>query len=292
MNFHEPQIDERGTNMKRTHWGAALLGLVAVGVFAADASAFYNPRLGRWLQRDPGSDSRNSRGFYGSAPVAQFIPRDEHVDGMNLYQYARSNPIGSLDPKGTDRWKEGGLHDEIVYTLYTKDGCRYRRCGFFAKGWNSDSVLDNIGAVVGATIWEVEGLVICINTEKPKRDPDFYTSKKADEYLDALMTAMEKAPPKYRTGHNCRVWVNALTEYGNDKDKFEGWAAYDHKMAETYEAWAKYDESTGNRNQANYNRERAKAFREEAEYNAEQAKDVGIREAEAAYGAHPPFIAY
>ncbi len=39
----------------------------------------YHPPLGRWLQRDP----------------------IEYEDGMNLYQYVRSAPVGLLDPEGT-----------------------------------------------------------------------------------------------------------------------------------------------------------------------------------------------
>jgi len=39
--------------MRRNHFAAVLTGLAAVALLAADASAMYHPKLGRFLQRDP-----------------------------------------------------------------------------------------------------------------------------------------------------------------------------------------------------------------------------------------------
>ena len=41
---------------------------------------YYHPTLGRWAQRDPGG----------------------YVDGMNLYEYVRSSPVGYVDPDGSE----------------------------------------------------------------------------------------------------------------------------------------------------------------------------------------------
>jgi len=107
---------------------AVLVGLAAITVAANDASAYYHPRLGRFLSRDPGAggvaragtaspvmgDSFAPRdpmgnaqrvGSGGTAPVGGFIPRDptesnQYADGMNLYQYVRSNPVRYRDPSG------------------------------------------------------------------------------------------------------------------------------------------------------------------------------------------------
>ena len=79
MNFHEtPKITERGTNMKRTHLIAVLVGLFAVGIFAADAHAMYHPGLGRFLQRDPGPDTGGPMrlGAAGSGVGGGFAQRD------------------------------------------------------------------------------------------------------------------------------------------------------------------------------------------------------------------------
>jgi len=80
--------------MKTKHPLAVLLGLAAVALLAADASAIYHPTMGRFLQRDPGARGpmRPGRGF---------IPRDQYADGMNLYQYVRSRPVTAVDPNGT-----------------------------------------------------------------------------------------------------------------------------------------------------------------------------------------------
>lgn len=48
----------------------------------------YDPRLGRWLERDPIG----------------------YVDGMNLYQYTNSSPVVSLDPTGLSGWKPKLVH--------------------------------------------------------------------------------------------------------------------------------------------------------------------------------------
>lgn len=105
-SINESLISERGTNMKRTHLIAALVGIVAMSIFAADASAMYHPGMGTFMSRDPGAGGANRVGA-GGAPAAtgQFIPRDptgsnQYADGMNLYQYVRSNPVQHVDPYG------------------------------------------------------------------------------------------------------------------------------------------------------------------------------------------------
>jgi hypothetical protein len=117
MDFRERlTIIERGTNMKRTHLIAVLAGIVAVAVFAADASAMYHPTLGRFTSRDPGPGGAMRGGAAGPASAGAFIPRDptgnnHYGDGMNLYQYVGSNPIVRADPSGL-KWQidRDGLH--------------------------------------------------------------------------------------------------------------------------------------------------------------------------------------
>jgi hypothetical protein len=100
---------ERGTNM-RTRLIAVLVVLAAVAVFTTEASAMYHAGMGVFMQRDPGPRAGGpARMGAGGAPAAtgRFIPRDptgsnQYADGMNLYQYVRSNPSsGRLDPSGT-----------------------------------------------------------------------------------------------------------------------------------------------------------------------------------------------
>jgi hypothetical protein len=83
-----------------------LVGLAAIALFAADASAMYNPSTGTFLQRDQGSgDAMGVQrvGVTGPITADGFLPRDptgQYQDGMNLYQYARSAPTVYTDPDG------------------------------------------------------------------------------------------------------------------------------------------------------------------------------------------------
>jgi len=94
--------------MKRIGTSTVLLGIITVAIFTADASAYYHPTMGRFLQRDPGAGNANRIGAGGAAPVSGFIPRDptgtnQYADGMNLYQYVGSNPAGFADPFGLNK---------------------------------------------------------------------------------------------------------------------------------------------------------------------------------------------
>jgi len=62
----------------RNHFATVLIGLVAIALVAADASAMYHPTLGRFLQRDPVG----------------------YADGMSFYAYVSGWPTALLDPAG------------------------------------------------------------------------------------------------------------------------------------------------------------------------------------------------
>lgn len=112
--------------MKRTHLIAVLAAAVAVGVFAADASAYYHPGMGRFLSRDPGPGGTMGAprvGTAGPAVGGGFLPRDpteQYGDGMNLYQYVGGNPISSLDPEGL---YEIDVHYYLTYWFAAKIPC-------------------------------------------------------------------------------------------------------------------------------------------------------------------------
>ena len=88
--------------MKMTRLVAFLFSLASLALFAADASAMYNPATGTWLQRDPGPGGMMAapRVAGGPATGGGFLPRDQYADGLNLYQYVRSNPQRQIDPLG------------------------------------------------------------------------------------------------------------------------------------------------------------------------------------------------
>jgi hypothetical protein len=100
--------------MRTTRLVAAFAGLLALAMCAADASAMYNPSTGTWLQRDPGPGGMMPAPRIGGGPAmgGSFLPRDQYADGMNLYQYVRSDPIGLSDAAGL------GNKPDIAYINY------------------------------------------------------------------------------------------------------------------------------------------------------------------------------
>jgi len=93
--------------MRRTRLIAILVALAAIATVTADAAAYYNPRLGRFISRDPGPGPALPMrvGAAGPAVAGSFAQRDptgtnQYADGMNLYLYARSNPTRLVDPYG------------------------------------------------------------------------------------------------------------------------------------------------------------------------------------------------
>lgn len=138
MNLNEARkITARGTNMKRTHLIAVLFGVIAVGIFAADASAYYHPGMGVFMSRDPGAGGATRIGAGGPAVAGGFIPRDptgsnQYADGMNLYQYVRGNPVNRVDPHGL--WSKE-LHSETTEQVALLIGYS-QRCRAVLADWN------------------------------------------------------------------------------------------------------------------------------------------------------------
>ena len=77
----------------------AIVPLILISLTANSASAMLNPTLGRFLQEDRGpiSQERTTRikGKMTNTPTSYF-------DGLDLYVYARNNPVNMLDNSGND----------------------------------------------------------------------------------------------------------------------------------------------------------------------------------------------
>ena len=64
--------------MRRQHLALVICAFIASFFFADAAQAVYHPTQGKWLSRDPIG----------------------YADGMGLFQYVRSHPMGSVDALG------------------------------------------------------------------------------------------------------------------------------------------------------------------------------------------------
>ncbi len=80
------------------------------------ARAMYDPHHGRWLQRDP-------LGVRPDVPRGRISPAQQYTDGMNLYQYGRSRPIGHVDALGL--WGED-MHYHETYVQAREAGMNAR----------------------------------------------------------------------------------------------------------------------------------------------------------------------
>lgn len=82
--------------MKMKHLVAVLLGLAALSLFTADASAMYNPATGTFLQRDPGPSGMMATPSVDTARPTTgggFLPRDQvGASSPNLWQPDTSEP--------------------------------------------------------------------------------------------------------------------------------------------------------------------------------------------------------
>ncbi|MBL7222012.1 MAG: hypothetical protein ISS69_18030 [Phycisphaerae bacterium] len=102
--------------MKRTRLIAILVAMTTIATVAADASAYYHPTIGRFISRDPGPGDSPHPGTSAPAPNTHFPPRDptgtnQYADGMNLYEYVRSDPVNRVDPTGL--WSDK-YHDDMT----------------------------------------------------------------------------------------------------------------------------------------------------------------------------------
>ncbi len=115
--------------MQTTRLLTALVAFATITILTSNASAFYHPSAGRFLQRDPGAGAARRAGGAGPAVEGRFIPRDQYTDGMNLYQYVRSSSPNLLDPLGLAAvftYKAAlTTGAEEVSTTYTGDNLRF-----------------------------------------------------------------------------------------------------------------------------------------------------------------------
>jgi hypothetical protein len=91
--------------VKKTPLVAALAGLLAFSILAADASAMYHPTLGTWLQRDPATvGSGLSQRATAPIPTGGFVRRDAMLREPVQMMFDKRWP-----PRGQDVVSSGPL---------------------------------------------------------------------------------------------------------------------------------------------------------------------------------------
>ncbi len=83
------------TSIRTNPWRAACYVLSFAVVLGAQSAAngMYDPKHGRWFQRDP-------VGIRSDTPAGSIEPQRQYGDGMNLHQYGQSIPTRYVDPSG------------------------------------------------------------------------------------------------------------------------------------------------------------------------------------------------
>ncbi len=81
------------------------LAFIVCTLLITPARAEYNPKLGRFMQRDPNEtasllSTALVRNAQSRAIIAGWSSCGQYSDGLNLYEYATSNPSLLIDPTG------------------------------------------------------------------------------------------------------------------------------------------------------------------------------------------------
>lgn len=225
--------------MKCTHLIGLVVGLLASIMLAQDAfgrARMYNPRLGRFMQRDPVGtpiEPAMTRNVSGR----QFTQRDpqptaQYADGMNLYQYVTGNPVRWVDPTGLDRWLADDLHlhhgicvDEWAPTdkQVCCDGAQ-RRCwqktgkricfDFSTFKENPAWIITILPSIVVGPGTVTEGPDTGRTLEN--RGP---SGCKADRALLTELRRQVGDPPLYSLlGFNCNTWSWWYYDFGSDQN--------------------------------------------------------------------------
>lgn len=222
--------------MKTTRPITVIVALTALAALAADASAYYHPTVGRFISRDPGS-GRNS-----SSPAAttHFPPRDptgsnQYADGMNLYEYVRSNPVGYVDPMGLAATKTG-TQSAKKRTLSEKE-----LMGMKDDAARRDAIKSKRGDRLEFFKQELKKL--CTNESAKKATPkravkkeDCCTKEKCKKEADAIAEAYNAMSEKY--AYHPNSWGLQTRPPAQDSAKWDvvaGWQCH-HWARFTWEA--------------------------------------------------------
>jgi len=159
------------------------IALVLLALFGSlhTASAYYDPGVQRWLNRDPLGDIQfQLRHRYPLASVS-LLPS---------YVFIQNSPAGSIDPLGLDRWFFAGVHPYIVVAEWdpiTQQEGSYKRIEFGPD-------IDTRRGYVGIPFFLCGGRIFITPTEKPDEGwqwgdyvGDYVTHTKSDCKADRVL---------------------------------------------------------------------------------------------------------
>ncbi len=111
--------------MKNRTITTMLVAATTLLALADAASAYYSPRLGRFLSRDPISEPGAVLVHQAARPAMSFLPRDpiEGRQDKDLYRYVDNSPTNYVDPHGLCPLAQPG---EVKWgTIVLQPGGRY-----------------------------------------------------------------------------------------------------------------------------------------------------------------------
>jgi len=113
----------------------------------------YDPKHGRWLQRDP-------LGVRPDAPYGLIVAYDQYADGMHLYLYVKGNPLVGYDPFGLRDWLDhladfvAGVGDSLSFGI-TREVRKAISWSILDDGYRDEQVRPESIAYISGEIIEV-----------------------------------------------------------------------------------------------------------------------------------------
>lgn len=202
--FHH--YDENGNTLFVTDDEAAIEAAYAYGPYGLSRATAEVDNAFTWQGQhgaiDEGGGLYNLRVRWYDATAARFLSRDPvpagDVRSLNPYQYVSQDPLGSVDPMGTDRRVVFGGHAWLIVDTYDQQGRKSGQLSlhFSPSGWT---------------------------TNLPRQDAyptdlqyTIPSSREADEKLVALWRYMNRKPDAafWSPGYNCISATMQFRDYG------------------------------------------------------------------------------
>jgi len=188
-------------------------------------SRAYDPVMGRWLEEDPiGSLGGEASGAAAVVADALSIARDKvrtlfgtqhqddpwlfpYVDGLNRYQIVKSDPTGTLDPSGLDRYVVGPEpHQGIAVDTWALVNGKWVWTGIAEYDFAADYRVGPF--ILGGGMFSCSGRVTSASGITAAVLKTVTSTPQQDMYLKSTLDANVINPPNYHiVFYNCRAFV-------------------------------------------------------------------------------------